>query len=137
MDDSGMSFYKKDENQDQNNEQARKIEYSGGGGGGGKPIVFTKSSSFSRVCYSDPNNPGKMICKSSNAKDIFDGNKKRHYRHETPEEIYDNNNNFFGNYNIMNNPPNQYNNSNNNFDRGKLFLIKKIMNTYYREVFTR
>lgn len=45
------------------------MEFSKGGDGengfnrfGG----YVKSSSYSRVCYPDPENPGKMICKETN-----------------------------------------------------------------------
>ena len=52
------------------NENENEIEFSNGGGDGGNGFNrfggFVKSQSFSRVCYPDPENPGKMICKESN-----------------------------------------------------------------------
>jgi len=52
------------------NENENEIEFSNGGGDGENGFNrfggFVKSQSFSRVCYPDPENPGKMICKESN-----------------------------------------------------------------------
>ncbi len=51
----------------------------------------TSFSSYSKVCYSDPKNPGKMICKESNNKD---GNKQvKEYFFDTNEQISINSNN--------------------------------------------
>lgn len=57
----------------------------------------TSFSSYSKVCYSDPKNPGKMICKESNNKD---GNKQvKEYLFDTNEQIpIHSNNNSFKNY---------------------------------------
>jgi hypothetical protein len=98
-DDSGMNFQRKEQSFD----QPRKIEYSGGGGGGGKPYTVSKTSFFSRTCYSDPNNPGKMICKNQSSGNYYDGNKSNEYRKESPEEVYDTNNYFMRNFSTGNN----------------------------------
>jgi hypothetical protein len=43
----------------------RDREYSNGGGGSGNH-GYVRRQVFSRQCYSDPNNPEKMICKEIN-----------------------------------------------------------------------
>lgn len=100
-DDSGMSFQKKQQIYD----QPRKIEYSGGGGGGGKPYSVSKTSFFSRTCYSDPNNPGKIICKNQSSGNYFDGNKSNEFHNESPEEVYETHthNNVWRNFSNVNN----------------------------------
>lgn len=66
MDDKGFAFEERKTNQ-QNN-KINDIEYSKGGDGGGDKFSrygYVKSSVYSRHCYSDPENPGKIICKET------------------------------------------------------------------------
>ena len=49
----------------------RDREFSKGGGGSGN-YGYVRRQVFSRQCYSDPNNPGKMICKEINDTSGYD-----------------------------------------------------------------
>jgi hypothetical protein len=57
-------------NNNNRNYNDNEMEFSKGGGDGGNGYNsfggYVKSQSFSRVCYPDPENPGKMICKETN-----------------------------------------------------------------------
>lgn len=60
---------KRNRNYNNNNNNENEMEFSKGNDGGNGFNRFggyVKSQSFSRVCHSDPENPGKMICKETN-----------------------------------------------------------------------
>ena len=83
MDDKGMAF---EERKVVNKEQGR--EYSRGGGGGPAGFFSIKTNVFSRQCYSDPNNPGRMICKEVNNQSGFDPfNQDNNYK-KIKENVY-------------------------------------------------
>ncbi len=66
MDDKGFEFEKRETQP--KNQIFSKVEYGSGGGDGGNYTRngYVKSHVYSRKCYSDPNNPGKIICKEMN-----------------------------------------------------------------------
>jgi len=72
MDDKSMAF------------KERERQFSrGGGDDGGSPNGFfsIRTNVYSRQCYSDPNNPGKMICKETKDSSGFDPfNKDQNYK---------------------------------------------------------
>jgi hypothetical protein len=88
MDDHEFTFEeRKQENRKYNN--INDMEFNKGGGGGGPRGFFTvKTNVYSKECYSDPNNPGKMICKETNNLSGYDPfNSERNYN-RSKENVY-------------------------------------------------
>jgi hypothetical protein len=87
MDDNGFHFEKRtfDDNRNQMNEQ----EFHKGGGGGG-PHFYTsvRTNILSRQCYTDPNNPGKMICKESKNSSAYDPFNQNNNYNNFNEDVY-------------------------------------------------
>ncbi len=70
MDEKGFAFEHKKApiKQNNSNNNFNEIEYAKGGGGEGDKFSgsgYVKSQVFSRECHSDPQNPGKIICKET------------------------------------------------------------------------
>jgi hypothetical protein len=65
------------------------LEFNKGGGGGeGKSFFSFKSNTYSRQCYNDPENPGKLICKEIRDTSGYDPfNKEKNYRNRN-ENVY-------------------------------------------------
>ena len=102
MSDRDMQFEERKETFD-----PQGIEYSRGGGGGSSGFFAIKSNVYSRQCYNDPENPGKIICKEIKNQSGYDpftkeGNyrnvKEKVYSHDLP----DYNQNFNNNINEQN-----------------------------------
>lgn len=70
--------------------------------------VKSNFASYSKICYSDPNNPGKMICKESS-----DNNGNKHNK----EYVYDRNSNNYTNLPISE----EFNRYNNNFNNSNYY----------------
>jgi hypothetical protein len=83
MNDQEMKFEEKKINRE---EQGR--EYSRGGGGGPSGFFSVRTNVYSRQCYSDPNNPGKMICKETNNQSGFDPFNKESNFKKVKENVY-------------------------------------------------
>lgn len=69
MDDKGFAFEhrKNKPNTNLNNDNINEREFSKGGGGDNfSRYGYVKSQVYSKQCYSDPQNPGKLICKEIN-----------------------------------------------------------------------
>jgi hypothetical protein len=88
-DDYGLKFENRKNlnNEGQNNGQ-NEMEYNRGGGGGPSTFYSIRTTSFSRQCYSDPNNPGKMICKESNNSSGFNPFEKEKNYNKSRENVY-------------------------------------------------
>jgi hypothetical protein len=88
MDDQGFAYEeRKQENPKYNN--MRDIEFNKGGGGGGPRAFFSvKTNVYSKECYSDPNNPGKMICKETNNMSGYDPLNKENNYNKSKENVY-------------------------------------------------
>jgi hypothetical protein len=70
------------------NKMPQEVEYSRGGGGSPAGFFSVKTNVYSRQCFSDPNNPGKMICKETNNSKAFDPfNKEKNYQ-KSNENVY-------------------------------------------------
>lgn len=80
---------RKQENVNVDTNTNQEQEYHRGGGGGGNNGFFSiKTNVYSRQCYSDPNNPGKMICKETKNTSGFDPfNQEKNYK-KTKENVY-------------------------------------------------
>jgi hypothetical protein len=66
-----------------------KQEYhKGGGGDEGKGFFSIKTNVYSKQCYSDPNNPGKMICKETKNSTGYDPFNKDHNYKKSKENVY-------------------------------------------------
>ncbi len=79
MDDKGFGFeQRKNVNRpanNNNNNSFNEIEFSKGGDGEGENFSkygYVKSQVFSRECFSDPQNPGKIICKETSGRKGYD-----------------------------------------------------------------
>jgi hypothetical protein len=95
------------------------MEFNKGGGGGGPHGFFSiRTNVYSKECFSDPNNPGKMICKeTSNSSGYNPFNKENNYK-KTKENIYTNeNNSYTGNLYDSRNRNNYENNEPSMFDK--------------------
>jgi len=64
------------------------FEYSKGGGGGSSGFFSIKTNVYSRQCYSDPNNPGKMICKEIKNSSGYDPFNKENNFKNSRENVY-------------------------------------------------
>ena len=76
----------------------REQEFSKGGGGSGGNWGYVRRQVFSRQCYSDPNNPGKMMCKEINDSSGYNPfNREDSFRNRN-ENVYEENSEkgFFG-----------------------------------------
>ena len=64
-----------------NNQNEFEYHKGGGGGGNGNGFFSIKTNVYSKQCHSDPNNPGKMICKEIKNTTGFDPfNKENNYK---------------------------------------------------------
>jgi hypothetical protein len=73
--------------QDQNQKQGQEY-YKGGGGGSGNGFFSIKTNVYSKQCYSDPENPGKMICKETKNSSGYDPFNKENNFKKTKENVY-------------------------------------------------
>lgn len=84
--DNEMGFEERKQNE---NARVNDIEYSRGGGGGGPNGFFAiKTNVYSKQCFSDPNNPGKMICKEMTNSSGFDPFNKENNFKKSQENVY-------------------------------------------------
>lgn len=68
--------------------QENNLRYSRGGDGGPSGFFSIKTNVYSKQCYSDPNNPGKMICKETKNSSGFDPyNQENNYKN-VKENVY-------------------------------------------------
>jgi len=77
MDDKGFGFEQRKTSNKPNNysNNFNEIEYSKGGGGDGDKFSrfgYVNSTVFSRECHTDPQNPGKIICKETTNRSGYD-----------------------------------------------------------------
>lgn len=81
-----QKFYEQPNIDDQTQEQKF---YKGGGGGGNSNGFFSiKTNVYSKQCYSDPENPGKMICKEIKNSSGYDPFNKDNNFKKTKENVY-------------------------------------------------
>jgi len=84
MDNQGFAFEQRSRENKLND-----MEYNKGGGGGGPRGFFSvKTNVYSKECYSDPNNPGKMICKETNNMSGYDPFNREMNYNKSKENIY-------------------------------------------------
>ena len=69
------------------------MEYNKGGGGSSGSFV---RRIYSKQCYSDPNNPGKMICKEINEDWGYDPTTQSDVYKNRRENTYESDKGFFG-----------------------------------------
>lgn len=86
MDDQGMKYRK---NENNGNTPLNDMEFNkGDGGSNGRASFSVKTNIYSKQCHSDPENPGKMICKESRNQSAFDPfSKENNYKNAT-ENVY-------------------------------------------------
>jgi hypothetical protein len=77
----------RDLDQNQNEKQGQEY-YKGGGGGSGNGFFSIKTNVYSKQCYSDPENPGKMICKETKNSSGYDPFNKENNFKKTKENVY-------------------------------------------------
>ena len=104
-----MEFEERKHEERQNVNEERKREYYKGGSGGGPSGFFSiKTNVYSKQCYSDPENPGKMICKETKNSSGFDPFNKENNFKRSKENVYtQDNSGFFSG--INNHQQNQFN----------------------------
>jgi hypothetical protein len=83
MDNRGFAFEQKCQENKLND-----MEYNKGGGGGPTGFFSVKTNVYSKECYSDPNNPGKMICKETNNMSGYDPFNREMNYNKSKENIY-------------------------------------------------
>lgn len=84
MGDRGMQFEERKQNF-----KPEGVEYSRGGGGDGSAGFFSmKSNVYSRHCYNDPENPGKIICKETRNQSGYDPFTKEGNYRNVKEKVY-------------------------------------------------
>ena len=76
-----------DRNLHQDQKQGQEY-YKGGGGGSGNGFFSIKTNVYSKQCYSDPDNPGKMICKETKNSSGYDPFNKENNFKKTKENVY-------------------------------------------------
>jgi hypothetical protein len=88
--DSGRGLFFKERPNESTSTASNDFKFNPEGGGGGDPIGFfsVKNTIYSRECYSDPNNPGKMICKEINNSSGYDPFRKENNFNNSKENIY-------------------------------------------------
>jgi hypothetical protein len=68
-------------------EKDNNLEYSKGGGGGSGGAFF-RTNVYSKQCYSDPQNPGKMICKETSNSSGYDPFNQQNNFQNSKENVY-------------------------------------------------
>ncbi len=80
-----QQFYEQPKIESQTQEQKF---YKGGGGGNSNGFFSIKTNVYSKQCYSDPENPGKMICKEIKNSSGYDPFNKENNFKNTRENVY-------------------------------------------------